>query len=214
MKQDLSNKRKIYNQNSIDFNTLEDNPLDQFNVWYHQADQSKAIDEANAMTLSTLGLDGFPRSRVVLLKEFNSEGFVFFTNYTSEKGKSIEANPHVCLSFFWPSLQQQVIIKGITEKVSEQNSDEYFATRPRDSQIGAWVSPQSEEIEEHHDFEKAIAFYQQKFDGVAIPRPPHWGGFLVRPVRIEFWQGRPSRLHDRILYQKVDNCWQKKRLAP
>ena len=213
MKQDLSDKRKVYNKNTIDFNTLADNPLDQFNIWFQKADQSADIEEANAMTITAIGKDNYPRNRVVLLKEFNSEGFIFYTNYNSDKGKALLENPHTCLSFFWPALQQQIIIKGLAEKVDAQTSDEYFASRPRESQLGAWVSPQSDEISEFHDFENEFNFYQKKFEGNAIPRPEHWGGFLVRPIEIEFWQGRPSRLHDRMLYKLNGSEWTKQRLA-
>ncbi len=215
MKQDLSDKRKVYNKNFIDFNDLKTNPLDQFKIWYDEAAKNSSIDEANAMTISTIELDGFPRNRVVLLKEFNSEGYIFYTNYNSDKGKALEVNSSICLSFFWAALQRQVIIKGIAEKVDEKISDEYFATRPRESQIGAWASPQSEFIAENHDFEKVENELKLKFENEEIPRPKHWGGYLVKPVEVEFWQGRPSRLHDRILYKKnINGEWEKFRQAP
>ncbi len=174
------------------------------------------MDEANAMTISTIGLDGFPKSRVVLLKKYTAEGFIFFTNYDSEKGKSIIANPKVCLSFFWPNAERQVIIKGTAEKVSEEVSEAYFQSRPNGSKLGAIVSKQSKVISEDRNLlENKLKELERKYAGKEIARPKNWGGFLVRPFSIEFWQGRPNRLHDRIRYTWKDKYdWKMERLAP
>ena len=167
------------------------------------------------MTVSTIGLDGFPKSRVVLLKKFNEEGFIFYTNYNSEKGKAIQQNPNICLSFFWTSLERQVIIKGIAEKTIDAVSDNYFASRPDGSKLGAIVSPQSEVIPNREFLETNLKKLEQEFENNEIERPKHWGGFLVRPVEVEFWQGRANRLHDRIRYQlQSDFSWKVDRLAP
>ncbi len=167
------------------------------------------------MTVSTIGLDGFPKSRVVLLKKFNEEGFIFYTNYDSEKGKAILNNPNICLSFFWHSMERQVIIKGIAEKTSENISDNYFASRPDGSKLGAMVSAQSEVIPNRDYLEENLKKLEQEFEGKEIPRPAFWGGFLVRPVEVEFWQGRPNRLHDRIRYKLSENYdWKIDRLSP
>ncbi|MDK7674698.1 pyridoxamine 5'-phosphate oxidase [Weeksella virosa] len=214
MKQDLSDKRKNYSKNFIDFDHLAEDAIEQFKSWFDVAEKNPLIEEANAMTVTTVENSDKPRNRVVLLKEYNQDGFVFYTNYQSQKGKAIENNPRVCLSFFWPALQQQIIITGKAEKVSEEMSDAYFAKRPRESQVGAWVSPQSSVIDEFHDFVDDEDSIIKKYKNQEIPRPPHWGGYLVKPEEIEFWQGRPSRLHDRVLYKKKDNGWKKYRLAP
>lgn len=214
MKQDLSNKRIDYSKNKIDFFEIENNPMKMFGGWFAQAIDSELIVEAYAMTLSTIGHDGFPKNRVVLLKEFNTEGFIFYTNYKSDKGLSIKNNPKVCLSFFWDKLEQQIIIKGIAEKVSDEISDTYFAKRPKGSQIGAIISNQSEEVPFDEDLEARAIELKQKHESKNISRPEYWGGFIVKPLEIEFWQGRPSRLHDRLLYRKQNNEWVCKRLFP
>ncbi|WP_396175251.1 pyridoxamine 5'-phosphate oxidase, partial [Flavobacterium sp.] len=166
-------------------------------------------------TVATIGLDGFPRARVVLLKKFNEEGFIFYTNYDSEKGKAIEVNPHICLSFFWHSMERQVIIKGIAEKTTPSVSDGYFETRPNGSKLGAIVSPQSQIIPSRDFLEEKLKDLENQFNQKEIPRPLNWGGFLVRPQEVEFWQGRPNRLHDRIRYQlQADYSWKISRLAP
>lgn len=215
MKEDLSYHRKSYEKKSMKFEDLKDNPMEQFRDWFLQAEQCEGVDEANAMSIATVSTDGFPKARVVLLKRFTDEGFIFFTNYDSQKGKALLANPKISVSFFWPFLEQQIIIKGLAEKTSENTSDGYFETRPRGSQIGAWVSQQSCVIDEHEDLELEVKKLEEKFEGKEIPRPSHWGGFLIRPIEIEFWQGRPNRLHDRVRYVlQEDFDWKKERLAP
>jgi pyridoxamine 5'-phosphate oxidase len=167
------------------------------------------------MTVATIGLDGFPKSRVVLLKRFTEEGFIFYTNYNSEKGKAIEANPQICLSFFWHSMERQVIIKGIAQKTSENTSDTYFDSRPEGSKLGAIVSNQSEVVPSRGYLEENLKQLEAEYDSMVIPRPKHWGGFLVVPVEVEFWQGRPNRLHDRIRYtSQEDFSWKIDRLSP
>lgn len=215
MKQDLSAYRKSYEKSELlEENCLED-PIAMFQKWFYEVEKSNTIDEVNTMTLSTMGLDGFPKSRIVLLKKYTYEGFVFYSNYHSEKGKAIEACPRVCLSFFWPTLERQVIIKGAIEKIAENLSDGYFESRPRGSQLGALVSNQSEVIASRNVIETKLQHLEDKFEGKEISRPTHWGGYIVKPVEIEFWQGRANRLHDRMRYQlQEDYSWKKERLAP
>jgi pyridoxamine 5'-phosphate oxidase len=189
--------------------------MEQFQKWFHEVEATDGVDEPNAMTVSTIGLDGFPKSRVVLMKRFTFEGFIFYTNYQSEKGRAIAANPSVCLSFFWPNLERQVIIKGKAEKIAENLSDGYFESRPKGSQLGAVVSDQSEVVPSREHLEGKLKELEQEYEGKEVPRPEYWGGFLVRPISIEFWQGRPNRLHDRIRYTlQEDFDWKIERLAP
>lgn len=195
--------------------TISETPLQQFQSWFYEVESSQTVDEANAMTLTTIGLDGFPKSRVVLLKKYTNEGFIFYTNYNSEKGKAIDKNPNVGLSFFWPSLERQIIIKGVAEKIAENLSDGYFESRPRGSQLGAVVSNQSDVIPNREILETRLKKLEAEFEGQEIERPKNWGGYLVRPISIEFWQGRPNRLHDRIRYSVQKNLnWKIERLAP
>lgn len=212
---DLSNYRKSYEKSELLEENIPEDPINLFNRWFHETEDFGGVDEVNAMTVATIGLDGFPKSRVVLLKKFNEEGFIFYTNYNSEKGKAIQQNPNICLSFFWTSLERQVIIKGIAEKTIEAVSDNYFASRPDGSKLGAIVSPQSEVIPNREFLETNLKKLEQEFENNEIERPKHWGGFLVRPVEVEFWQGRANRLHDRIRYQlQSDFSWKVDRLAP
>ena len=214
MKPKLADLRKSYEKGTLDLHNVKDNPLQLFQTWFYEAKVADAIDEANAMSLTTLGDDGFPRARVVLLKDFSEEGFVFFTNYKSEKGKSLLKHPKVGLSFYWPCLERQIIIKGEAEKLAAEKSDQYFDSRPRGSQLGAHVSPQSEVIPDRKFLEDLQLNLEKKFENTEIPRPAHWGGILVRPHEIEFWQGRPNRLHDRICCYSDGIDWKAKRLAP
>ena len=212
---DLSNYRKSYDKSELLETSIPEDPINLFNRWFHEVEDFGGVDEVNAMTVATIGLDGFPKSRVVLLKKFNEEGFIFYTNYNSEKGKAILNNPNVCLSFFWPTVERQIIIKGIAEKTAENISDNYFASRPDGSKLGAIVSPQSEVIPNREFLEDNLKQLEKEWEGKEILRPAHWGGFLVRPVEVEFWQGRPNRLHDRIRYQLTDNYeWKIERLSP
>ncbi len=212
---DLSNYRKSYEKAALLETTIPEDPINLFHRWFHEVEDFGGQDEVNAMTVSTIGLDGFPKSRVVLLKKFNEEGFVFYTNYNSEKGKAILNNPNVCLSFFWASMERQVIIKGQAEKTAPNISDNYFASRPDGSKLGAIVSNQSEVIPDRTFLESKLSELEKEFKNKAISRPEFWGGFLVRPISVEFWQGRPNRLHDRIRYSLQDDYgWKIERLAP
>ena len=213
--EDLSNYRKSYEKSELLETNIPEDPINLFNRWFHEVEDFGGVDEVNAMTISTIGLNGFPKSRVVLLKQFTFEGFIFYTNYNSEKGKAIENNPAVCLSFFWHSMERQVIIQGIAEKTSENISDGYFDSRPNGSKLGAIVSNQSEIIPSRNSLEIQLKQLEQDFQNKEIPRPKHWGGFLVKPISVEFWQGRPNRMHDRIRFQlQADFSWKIDRLAP
>ncbi|MFK7782714.1 pyridoxamine 5'-phosphate oxidase [Psychroserpens sp.] len=215
MNTDLGNYRKSYEKQELLEQNLSDNPLEVFQKWFHEVDANFNIGETNAMTLSTIGIDGFPKSRVVLLKKFTYEGFIFYSNYESEKGKAIANNQNVCLSFFWPEAERQIIIKGKAEKIADNLSDGYFESRPRGSQLGALVSNQSETIKDRTTLENDLKSLEEQYEGKPIPRPKFWGGYIVKPVEIEFWQGRPNRLHDRIRYQlDEDFNWIQDRLSP
>jgi len=215
MSKDLSNYRKSYEKQELLESNCPENPLELFQKWFLNADASDTVEETNAVSLSTIGKDGYPKSRIVLLKKYSQEGFIFYTNYNSEKGKAIQENNQVCLSFFWPALEQQIIIKGKAEKLPENLSDGYFESRPTGSKLGAWASNQSTVVESRDILEMNLQKFEAKFEGKEITRPPHWGGFLVIPIAIEFWQGRPNRMHDRILYRlKEDFSWKIERLEP
>lgn len=215
MEKDLSNFRQIYSLDELLEKDILQNPMEQFQKWFFEAQNSDTEREANAMSIATLGKDGFPKTRVVLLKKYTHEGFIFYSNYLSEKGKAIEENPHICLSFFWAGLERQVIIKGIAEKLAENLSDGYFESRPRGSQLGAIVSEQSSIIPSRKYLQEKLSLLEKKYENQDIPRPAFWGGYLVRPISIEFWQGRPNRLHDRIRYSLTDTYdWKIERLSP
>ncbi len=211
---DIAAIREDYSKDSLQEKDVDENPFRQFSLWFEQALRA-AVIEPNAMTLSTINQAGFPSSRVVLLKDFKSDGFSFFTNYNSQKGQDLEANNKASLLFFWPELQRQVRIEGFVQRLAEEDSDEYYASRPRGSQIGAWASPQSQIIRDRAFLEKEVQVYEERFgQQKSVPRPDFWGGFFLLPVRFEFWQGRNSRLHDRIVYQKKGTKWETNRLAP
>lgn len=206
--------RKVYQLQFLLEKDIDINPIRQFERWWQQALESK-IEEPNAMTLATCNTSGKPSARIVLLKEIKKTGFVFFTNYLSRKGKEIERNPFVSLLFFWKELERQIRIEGEISKISKKESDAYFSTRPTESRIGAWSSPQSEVIKNREVLKKNVIDYTQKFGLQNIPRPPHWGGYIVHPSLVEFWQGRPGRLHDRIQYtSNKKGTWKIERLAP
>ena len=212
----LSNYRKSYEKSTLTEDAISDNPMQLFQTWFYEVEASDGgIDEPNAMTVSTIGLDGFPKNRVILLKKYTEEGFIFYTNYKSEKGRAIEQNPNVCISFFWPHLERQIIIKGSAEKIAENLSDGYFESRPEGSKLGAIVSDQSEVVPNREFLEEKLAALEKQLEGKEIERPNHWGGFIVKPISMEFWQGRPNRLHDRIRYTlQEDFDWKMERLAP
>ncbi|MTE25865.1 pyridoxamine 5'-phosphate oxidase [Winogradskyella ouciana] len=215
MEKDLGNYRKSYEKGELLLDNVPVNPMELFRNWFVEVDTHFNVGETNAMTISTLGLDGYPKSRVVLLKKYTHEGFIFYTNYNSEKGKAIDANPNVCLSFFWQAAERQIIIKGRAEKIAENLSDGYFESRPRGSQLGAIVSDQSEVVKDRSELEDKLKALEAKYEGKDIERPKYWGGYIVKPVEIEFWQGRPNRLHDRIRYQLQSNFdWKIERLSP
>ncbi|MDP4283280.1 MAG: pyridoxamine 5'-phosphate oxidase [Bacteroidota bacterium] len=206
--------RKEYQLQSLLENDVDDDPLIQFKTWWKHALESK-IDEPNAMTLATTSTSGKPSARIVLLKEINQNGFVFFTNYKSRKGNEITENPFVALLFFWKELERQVRIEGEIKKIPTEESDQYFFQRPRESQIGAWSSPQSRVIENREFLNENVLKYTSQFGIHNIPRPDFWGGYIVEPDSIEFWQGRPGRLHDRLHYVLTEhNIWNIERLAP
>ncbi|WP_235906064.1 pyridoxamine 5'-phosphate oxidase [Ginsengibacter hankyongi] len=211
---DLAGLRKEYRLQSLLEKDVDGNPMKQFEKWWHEINES-AIDEANAMTLATCTRDSKPTARIVLLKEFNKDGFVFFSNYESNKGRQLNANPFASLVFFWKELERQVRIEGTVEKISEKESDEYFSKRPLESRIGAWSSPQSQVIKNREVLENNFTRYSEKFSDKEINRPPHWGGYILKPNLIEFWQGGPGRLHDRLRYIiNEKDSWIIERLAP
>ncbi|WKB81606.1 pyridoxamine 5'-phosphate oxidase [Cellulophaga lytica] len=215
MKKDLGNYRKSYQKSELLESGLTNNPIELFQKWFYEVEATDGVEEPNAMTISTIGLDGFPKSRVVLLKKYTHEGFIFYTNYNSEKGKAMANNPNMCISFFWPNLERQVIIKGKAEKIAENLSDGYFESRPDGSKLGAIVSNQSSVIPSREYLEDKLKSLEEEYENKEIERPKHWGGYIVKPVSVEFWQGRPNRLHDRIRYElQEDYNWKIERLAP
>ena len=208
----LRDIRKQYQYAALTEEHASQNPFSQFGNWLSEAVNSEEA-EPTAMVLSTVDADMQPHSRVVLLKEFTENGFVFFTNYEGNKSKEIASNAKVALLFFWQGQERQVRITGVAKKIDSAASDDYFYSRPVESRIGAWASPQSQPIETYDILAQRFDAFKKQF-GENIPRPPHWGGFVVKPDTFEFWQGRPSRLHDRLLYTQQNNKWEMKRLAP
>jgi len=218
MSASIADMRQEYSRKSLDVSDVSSDPIEQFNQWFEEA-RNAQLPEPNAMHLSTASLDGRPSGRIVLLKgvEDQAEGhpqFIFYTNYQSRKGNEMEKNPQVALTFFWAELERQVRIEGTVSLLDEQTSTEYFHSRPRTSQIGAWTSPQSQPIANRTVLDKRKDEFSRKFNDQEIPKPSHWGGYAVTPQSFEFWQGRPSRLHDRIFYQLTSDQWQIQRLAP
>ena len=225
MSNEIADIRKDYKLASLEEADVAANPFDQFTSWWNEAVASQ-IDEVNAMTLATANAAGVPAARIVLLKGYNPNGFIFFTNYESDKGKNLAQNPHAALVFFWKELERQIRIEGTVEKVSVEESDRYFNSRPASSRIGAWASPQSAVIENRMVIEQNVERYSSIFANDSIERPDHWGGYIVKPTSIEFWQGRSSRLHDRIKYTLENSAynaatdtrtelnWKIERLAP
>jgi pyridoxamine 5'-phosphate oxidase len=210
---EVAQLRENYLLNELLVSDVLTNPIKQFEVWFKNALDAQ-VKEPNAMQVSTINRNNRPSNRTVLLKSIENDGFVFYTNYNSNKSAEIEQNPFGAITFLWIDLERQVRIEGKIAKVSAEESNEYFAQRPRGSQIGAWVSNQSEVIESREVLEKSQLFFEKKFENISIPRPEHWGGFKLIPDKIEFWQGRSSRLHDRILYTLEGNDWKIERLSP
>lgn len=212
--QRLADLRKDYSMFSLDNTTVLPDPMDQFQKWFDESIKAE-VPEPNAMNLATVNEIGRPSSRIVLLKGIESKHFLFYTNYLSKKGKELENNPACALTFFWPELERQIRIEGIADRVDAATSDAYFKSRPRGSQIGAWASPQSSLISERTILEERVEKMESKFSGLdELPRPHQWGGYKVDPFLIEFWQGRPNRLHDRIQYTRPNGIWEIHRLAP
>jgi pyridoxamine 5'-phosphate oxidase len=210
----IADLRREYILHSLNKEDVAENAMEQFQRWWADALKNDII-EPNAMTLATASSDGLPAARIVLLKGFHPDGFQFYTNYESFKGRQLQENPRACLVFFWKELERQIRITGLVEKLSKDESDKYFGSRPTASKIGAWASPQSEVIESGEWLVQRVHQIEKKFSETAIPRPLHWGGYLLRPVTIEFWQGRPNRLHDRLQYTLQENGnWIIERLAP
>lgn len=214
--ENLYSYRKSYEKGILSKHTVNPNPMLQFRTWFHEVEKSGGVDEVNAMTVSTIGENGFPKGRVVLLKKYDEYGFYFYTNYHSEKGRAIEKNNKISLSFFWPNMERQVLIIGNAERTSEADSINYFHSRPKGSQLGAIASPQSSVVTSRDVLEKKLQKLEIEFENKEVPKPDYWGGILVKPISIEFWQGRANRLHDRIRYtwNSENEDWILERLAP
>jgi pyridoxamine 5'-phosphate oxidase len=209
----INSLRKEYRLRPLDLNHLNLNPFLQFHTWFEEAQQAQAL-ESNAMALATASLEGQPSCRIVLLKQMDARGFAFFTNYDSRKGQDLANNPIACATFYWSVLERQVVIGGKVEKLTHQESEAYFASRPRGSQLGAWASHQDQILQSRAELEEAYQQFEKMYEGKTIPMPSYWGGYRLLPDRFEFWQGRPNRLHDRFRYLLKDSVWQIERLAP
>jgi pyridoxamine 5'-phosphate oxidase len=209
----INTLRHDFSRESLDEKDVSAHPVQQFSKWFKEAVEAK-VNEPNAMGLSTVSREGKPSSRILLLRNFDEKGFVFYTNYTSRKGEDISENPNAALLFFWPELERQVRIEGTLSRQSVEESDLYFQSRPRTSKLGAWTSAQSKVISSRKILDEEYAKLSEKYPDENVPRPAYWGGYVLKPVSVEFWQGRPSRLHDRILYTAEDDRWKIERLAP
>lgn len=209
----LNEIRRDFSGKHLTKESVKNNPIEQFEIWFEEAVNAQLLDPY-AMSLTTVDVYGQPATRIVYMRGMKASGFLFYTNYSSAKGNDLSVNNKVSLNFFWGELERQIRVEGEVEKVKEATSDSYFSKRPRESQIGAWASSQSKSIADRQQLEDQVTFYTNKFKGGDIPRPPHWGGYIVKPVKIEFWQGRPNRLHDRIVYLKNGNDWKVERLSP
>lgn len=210
----VADLRKEYTLQGLSETEVHPDPLEQFKIWFDQA-LAAQLPEPNAMTVATTRSDGRPSARIVLLKDYDERGFVFYTNYESHKGQQLVENPRAAIVFWWAELERQVRIEGRVEKVSAAESDAYFHSRPKGSQLGAWASNQSQAIDSREVLEQRLQQLKEEYENKEVPRPPHWGGFRVIPAEIEFWQGRPNRLHDRLLYQRSeDGSWSIQRLSP
>jgi pyridoxamine 5'-phosphate oxidase len=210
----ISDLRKDYARASLEVGNILPDPIQQFNKWFSEAMEAEVL-EANAMSLATCNMESRPSCRIVLLKGVEDNCFVFYTNFQSQKGKELEINPVCALTFFWPELERQVRIEGIVSRISEERSTSYFQSRPRGSQVSAWSSPQSSAIDSRKILEERVAQMEARFkSNTALPKPKQWGGYQVAPTMVEFWQGRPNRLHDRLAFFRLDNQWEIRRLAP
>jgi len=209
----LNSIRRDFMQQELNESSVEKTPLMQFSKWMEEAINAQILDP-HAMVIATVSEDGKPSARTVYIRDFNEEGIVFYTNFNSRKGKELSANKNCSVLFLWEEVERQIRIEGTVEKVAEKVSDTYFSARPRESQIGAWASQQSEKIKSREELENKLAEYTEKFKNQTVPRPPHWGGYLIKPIYFEFWQGRPNRLHDRVVYEKRNEDWSIFRLNP
>ena len=209
----LNEIRRDFAGKPLNEDSVNKNPMEQYTLWFEEAVNAQLLDPY-AMSITTVNSSGQPSTRIVYMRGIKDEGFIFYTNYNSGKGKDLEQNKKVSLNFFWGELERQIRVEGEVVKVSDEDSDAYFSQRPRESQIGAWASSQSEELSDRNELEEKVAYYTEKFKDIDIPRPEHWGGYIVNPTKIEFWQGRPNRLHDRIVYTKNGNDWKQSRLSP
>jgi pyridoxamine 5'-phosphate oxidase len=210
---EINKLRQVYSKEILDEKMVNKNPILQFDFWMKEALDAD-VPEPHAMNVSTVCKEGKPSSRIVLLRDFSENGFVFYTNYNSKKGSDISENNFAAINFFWPQLERQIRMEGKLQKVDSRISDEYFASRPYDSQLGAWASNQSEVLRNREELEEKFSALEKKFAGINVPRPEHWGGYILKPESLEFWQGRPSRIHDRIKYSLVNSEWKIERLSP